>query len=162
MRLVKLMTYCIIYHSFQGLTNYSTLLLEKLVARERLNTLIIKLCPGTKGYSFGYRSSPRTAPPIFSSSSSTADAARNSFADDNTANTIESNEWPYEMGDFLRYIDNEELPPFIADILESQCSYLFYNGCVIAEIRDYRQAYPHMRCEIHHVLLRPTLTVSDF
>lgn len=73
---------------------------------------------------------------------------------------IENSLWPYEMGDFLRYIDNEELPSFIVDIIESRFSYLFYNGCVIAEIRDYRQAYPHKKCDIHHVLLRPTLTVS--
>lgn len=73
---------------------------------------------------------------------------------------IETKLWPYEMGDFLQYIDNEELPPFIVDELESQFSYLFYNGCIIAEVRDYRQAYPHTKCDIHHVLLRPTLTVS--
>lgn len=58
------------------------------------------------------------------------------------------------------YINNEELPPFLAKDLETECSYLFYNGCIIAEVRDYRQAYPHFKCDIHHVLLRPTLRVS--
>lgn len=110
----------------------------------------MKLYPGNKGYSFAFRSSSRA---------STTDS--NSFTEDNTANLIETKLWPYEMGDFLQYIDNEELPPFIVDELESQFSYLFYNGCVIAEVRDYRQAYPHTKCDIHHVLLRPTLTVSN-
>lgn len=121
---------------------YKSLLLEKLIARERLNTLILNLYPGNKGYSLAFRTD-RTDP---------------NYTED-TANMIETKQWPYEEDDLLRYIDNEELPPFIIDLLEPQFSYLFYNGCIIAEVRDYRQAYPHFKCDIHHVLLRPTLKV---
>ncbi|KAJ8942575.1 hypothetical protein NQ318_010383 [Aromia moschata] len=120
---------------------YKSRLLEKLVARERLNTLILNLYPGNKGYSLAFRTMSRTDP---------------NYTED-TANMIETKKWPYEEDDLLRYIDNEELPPFIIDLLEPQFSYLFYSGCIIAEVREYRQAYPFLKCDIHHVLLRPTL-----
>nr|CAI5870379.1 unnamed protein product [Callosobruchus analis] len=119
------------------------LLLEKLVARERLNTLIFNLYPGNKGYSLAFRT--------------VSCLEYSDFTDDTAADMIETNPRPYEEGNLLRYIDNEELPPYIADLLEPEFSYLFYSGCIIAEIRDYRQAYPHFKCDTHHVLLRPTL-----
>nr|CAH7740986.1 unnamed protein product [Callosobruchus chinensis] len=119
------------------------LLLEKLVARERLNTLIFNLYPGNKGYSLAFR----TVSCLESSD----------FLEDTAADMIETNPRPYEEGNLLRYIDNEELPPYIVDLLEPEFNYLFYSGCIIAEIRDYRQAYPHFKCDTHHVLLRPTL-----
>lgn len=78
---------------------------------------------------------------------------------DDTAEMFESKQWPYEEEKLLRYIDNEELPAYFVDILASQYSFLFYSGCVIAEVRDYRQAYPHFKCDIHHVLLKPSLQV---
>lgn len=78
---------------------------------------------------------------------------------DDTANIIETVQWPYDEDDLLRHIDNEELPPTFIDIFETHYSHLFYSGCIIAEIRDYRQAYPLSNCDIHHVLLRPTLKV---
>jgi hypothetical protein len=115
-------------------------ILEKLVARERLNTLILNLYPGNKGYSLAFRTTSRT----------------NQVMDD-TANMIETKQWPYEEDELLRYIDNEELPPYLIELLESHYSFLFYNGCIIAEVRDYRQSYPDSKCDIHHVLLRPTL-----
>ncbi|CAH0560453.1 unnamed protein product [Brassicogethes aeneus] len=114
-------------------------LLDKLVARERLNTLILNLYPGNRGYSLAFRTAPQSDNP------------------DNTAEIIQIKEWPYEMDEFLMYINNEELPPFLLELLEQDFSYLFYNGCIIAEVRNYRQAYPNTKCEIHHVLLRPTL-----
>lgn len=134
---------CIIYQ-FQE-TKYIPLLLEKLVVKERLNTMILNLYPGNKGYSLAFRTLSRSD---------------SNFTED-TANMIETELWPYEEDDLLRYIGNEELPPFILDLLESQFSYLFYNGCIIAEVRDYRQAYPQFKCDIHHVLLRPTPRVSS-
>ncbi|XP_060532135.1 transcription factor SPT20 homolog isoform X2 [Cylas formicarius] len=124
----------------QNNVRYHSLLLEKLVARERLNTVILNLYPSDKGYSLAFRL--------------TSCSDRNS-KDDHTANIIETKPRPYEEEDLLRYICNEALPPYILDILE-QFSYLFYSGCIIAEVRDYRQAYPHNKCDIHHVLLRPT------
>ncbi|XP_044256126.1 uncharacterized protein LOC123006037 isoform X1 [Tribolium madens] len=115
-------------------------ILEKLVARERLNTLILNLYPGNKGYSLAFRTTSRT----------------NQIMDD-TANMIETKQWPYDEDELLRYINNEELPPYLTDLIETHYSFLFYNGCVIAEVRDYRQSYPETTCDIHHVLLRPTL-----
>lgn len=79
---------------------------------------------------------------------------------DDMATMIEIKDMPYEDELLLSYIDNEELPPFLAEKLEPNHSFLFYSGCVIAEIRDYRQAYP-AKCDIRHVLLRPTLQVSE-
>lgn len=69
---------------------------------------------------------------------------------------IETPRWPYEEEELLSYIDNEELPVVLLDLLESEHSSLFYSGCIIAQIRDYRQAYPSFLCDTHHVLLRPT------
>ncbi|XP_045480455.1 transcription factor SPT20 homolog isoform X2 [Harmonia axyridis] len=119
---------------------YSSFLLEKLVIKERLNTLILNLYPGNKGFSMAFRSIPRSE-----------------VGSEDTANIIETMQWPYEDDDILRHIDNEELPPTLVDVFEMHYSHLFYSGCIIAEIRDYRQAYPHSNCDIHHVLLRPTL-----
>lgn len=73
---------------------------------------------------------------------------------------IETPTWPYEEEELLSYIDNEELPVILLDLLESEHSMLFYSGCVIAQVRDYRQAYPSFVCDTHHVLLRPTNQVS--
>lgn len=55
-------------------------------------------------------------------------------------------------------LDSEELPPLIIDFCNVNCPHLFYNGAVIAQIRDYRQSYPLDICDIHYVLLRPTAT----
>lgn len=81
---------------------------------------------------------------------------------EDTAEMIETKQWPYEKEELLSYINNEELPPFFKNILEPHYSFLYYSGHVIAEIRDYRQAYPHFQCDIHHVLLKPSLQVTIF
>lgn len=64
--------------------------------------------------------------------------------------------WPYEEEDLLESIDNEELPLVLVDIIEKKCPNLFYSGCVIVEIRDYRQSFPIYTCDTYHVLLKPT------
>lgn len=110
------------------------------MARERLNTMILNLFPGNKGYSLMFR-----------------EKSRSDDYDDN-ANIIEIKDMFYEQELLLSYIDNEELPPVLLDKLEPNHSFLFYSGCIIAEIRDYRRAYP-AKCDIHHVLLKPTLQV---
>lgn len=113
--------------------------------RDRLNTLILNLYAGNKGYSFAFRATARTHPNC-----------------DDTANMIESTRWPYEQDYILDYINREELPPHITSLFDCDCTNLFYTGCIIAEVRDYRQDYPHFKkCYIHHVLLRPTLKVRD-
>ncbi|CAB3236161.1 unnamed protein product [Arctia plantaginis] len=131
--------------NYQGLKTTSYLL-EKLLAIYNLNTLIINLYPGNKGYSLSLTvngNSQYLHPP-----------------DGHTSNQeetlIETPRWPYEEEELLSYIDNEELPVILLDLLESEHSCLFYSGCIIAQIRDYRQAYPSFLCDTHHVLLRPT------
>ncbi|KAG9348445.1 hypothetical protein JZ751_002180 [Albula glossodonta] len=69
----------------------------------------------------------------------------------------ESIRLPYEEGEMLEYLDAEELPPVLVNI--------FHCGCVIAEIRDYRQS-GNTKMPIYqsrHILLRPTMQtlISD-
>lgn len=65
--------------------------------------------------------------------------------------------WPYEEEELLACIDNEELPLMFIDLFEKRCPQLFYSGCVILEVRDYRQSFPiSTSCDKFHVLLRPT------
>jgi hypothetical protein len=68
----------------------------------------------------------------------------------------------YEQGELLSCIDNGQLPAMLAEQLEVNHSYLFYDGCIIAEIRDYRKVYPHNKPEIHHVLLKPSTQVHAY
>ncbi|CAH1268064.1 SUPT20H [Branchiostoma lanceolatum] len=63
---------------------------------------------------------------------------------------------PYEESDLLDYLDTEELPPILVDLLERSQANVFYNGCVIAEVRDFRRTANSKTYESHHVLLRPT------
>lgn len=65
----------------------------------------------------------------------------------------------YEQGELLSCIDNGQLSAMLAEQLENNHSHLFYNGCIIAEVRDYRKAFPHNTAEVHHVLLKPTTQV---
>ena len=66
----------------------------------------------------------------------------------------------YEQGELLSCIDNGQLPAMLAEQLEPNNAHLFYDGCIIAEVRDYRKAIPHNKAEIHHVLLKPTTQVK--
>ena len=82
----------------------------------------------------------------------------------------------YEEDDLLNSIDNQELPSSLVDLLDFQSSdsvaatdSLFYNGCIVAEIRDERRVDPQRTAksvgnklvhpspgDVSHVLLRPT------
>lgn len=79
-----------------------------------------------------------------------------------TEGVTETMRWPYEEDEFLRYIDNEELPPVLVDLLETSHPELYYSGCIIAEVRDYRQAFQNYIYDTHHVLLRPTTQVDRY
>lgn len=105
-------------------------LLEKLVAKEKLNCLVVNLYLGNEGYSLMLKT--------------------------RTGCDTETIRLPYEEGEILQYIDNEELPPLLIDLLERSQANLFYNGCVIVEVRDYRRTSNPSTCDYHHVLLRPT------
>ena len=110
-------------------------ILAKLINREGLNTLVVNLYPGNEGYSLMLR-------------------GRNGY----DAETIKL---PYEESDLLDYIDNEELPPVLIDLLEKSQANLFYSGCVIVELRDHRRT-TNNSYDTRYVMLRPTPQVLLF
>ncbi|XP_040610354.1 transcription factor SPT20 homolog isoform X5 [Mesocricetus auratus] len=108
-------------------------LLEKLVMRENLSCLVVNLYPGNEGYSLMLRGK--------------------------NGSDSETIRLPYEEGELLEYLDAEELPPILVDLLEKSQVNIFHCGCVIAEIRDYRQS-SNMKSpgyQSRHILLRPTM-----
>ncbi|KAK9296973.1 hypothetical protein QLX08_009163 [Tetragonisca angustula] len=113
-------------------------LLGRLVQREGLHTLIVNLYAGNKGYSLAVRNSDKG----------------NQY--DKNSILAETQLMGYEQGELLSCIDNGQLPAMLAEQLETNHSHLFYDGCIIAEVRDYRKAFPHSKAEVHHVLLKPT------
>uniref|UniRef100_UPI00359024BE transcription factor SPT20 homolog isoform X2 n=1 Tax=Myxine glutinosa TaxID=7769 RepID=UPI00359024BE len=107
-------------------------LLEKVVNRDRPCCLIINFFKGNEGYSLMLR-------------------AKN-------GSDVETLHLPYEEGEFLAYLDSGELPPVLVDLLEKAQVNIFHSGCVIAEIRDYRQVglVKGQAPDVRHVLLKPT------
>lgn len=77
-------------------------------------------------------------------------------SDLNNEDLQETIRWPYEEDDLLECLDNEELPLILVDLIEAKYPNLFYSGCVIAEVRDYRQSFPMTTCDTYHLLLRPS------
>jgi transcription factor SPT20 homolog len=136
---------------FQSNLSPSSFLLDKLVTRERLHTLIINLYPGNKGYSLAFR--PAASTP---SSNSMVNPRHQQFSQ--SENLQETPSWLYDNAHLLTALDSEELPPLIIDFCNVHCPHLYYNGAVIAQIRDFRQSYPLDICDIHFVLLRPNST----
>lgn len=63
---------------------------------------------------------------------------------------------PYEESEFLDYLDAQELPPILVDLLEKSQANIFYSGCVIVEVRDYRHCPAAGSYDSNYVLLRPT------
>nr|XP_048305708.1 transcription factor SPT20 homolog [Myodes glareolus] len=126
-------------------------LLKKLMKREPLPCLVVNLYPENQGYSL--------------------------LLKDKDGVLIEPFPGPYVGQKLLEYLDAGELPSFLIDILENSAVNVFHSGCVIAEIRDYRQCgdiYPPEEpaaeaavssptCQVQHVLLRPAMQslVSD-
>uniref|UniRef100_A0A4X1VEW2 Spt20-like SEP domain-containing protein n=1 Tax=Sus scrofa TaxID=9823 RepID=A0A4X1VEW2_PIG len=108
-------------------------LLEKLVRRESLPCLVVNLYPGNEGYSLMLK------------------GKNGSYS--------ESIQLPYEERELLEYLDAEELPPALVDLLEKSPVNFFHRGCVIAEIRDYRQSsgMEPPGYQSRHILLRPTM-----
>jgi hypothetical protein len=132
-------------------------LVSLLCRRDRCNRLLVTLLPNNEGYSVHV---------VTSNSSSTTNS---SASCSNGSSEIELFRLPYEDDDFLTYIDNEELPTPILDLLEKAWPELFYSGCVIAEVRDHRRlplpsnasnGASQMTDDVagltSHVLLRPT------
>ncbi|XP_035867056.1 transcription factor SPT20 homolog isoform X2 [Phyllostomus discolor] len=108
-------------------------LLEKLVMQETLSCLVVNLYPGNEGYSLMLRGK--------------------------NGSDSETIRLPYEEGELLEYLDAEELPPILVDLLEKSQANIFHCGCVLAEVRDYRQC-GHTKppgYQSRHILLRPTM-----
>ncbi|XP_077202316.1 transcription factor SPT20 homolog isoform X4 [Paroedura picta] len=108
-------------------------LLEKLVMQEALSCLVVNLYPGNEGYSLMLRGK--------------------------NGSDSETIRLSYEEGELLEYLDNEELPPILVDLLEKSQINIFHCGCVITEIRDYRQSgsLKSATYQSRHVLLHPTM-----
>ncbi|XP_065116577.1 transcription factor SPT20 homolog isoform X3 [Paramisgurnus dabryanus] len=108
-------------------------LLEKLVSQESVSCLVVNLYPGNEGYSLMLRGK--------------------------NGSDSETIRLRYEEGELLEYLDAEELPPILVDLLEKSQVNIFHCGCVIAEVRDYRQSgnAKMPTYQSRHVLLRPTM-----
>ncbi|XP_015186499.1 PREDICTED: transcription factor SPT20 homolog isoform X2 [Polistes dominula] len=114
-------------------------LLGRLVQRENLHTLIVNLHCGNRGYSLAVRNSSDKG---------------NQYEKNSVLS--KSQFMGYEQGELLSCIDNGQLPAMLAEQLETNHSHLFYDGCIIAEVRDHRKSFAHNKPEVHHVLLKPT------
>ncbi|EDL29747.1 mCG113665, partial [Mus musculus] len=121
-------------------------LLEKLLRKEALPCLVVNLYSENQGYSLMLK--------------------------DKSGSFSETSQLPYDVKKLLEYLDAEELPSFLIDVLDKSPVNVFHHGCVIAEIRDYRQcsnssAVPSTTSppayQTRHILLRPTMQslVSD-
>ena len=148
----------------------TSFLLDKLVLRDKLNTLIITLYPGNKGYSLAFRKN-NLHDHHYGGTMPVANATligRKSLLNDSTNSPSieilhETMVWPYEDADLLDCLDNEEIPQALMEFLHTKCLHLFYSGCVVAEIRDYRQSFPVVDiCDNYHVLLRPSYQVRPW
>ncbi|XP_047571095.1 transcription factor SPT20 homolog [Lutra lutra] len=108
-------------------------LLEKLVRRESLPCLVVNLHRGEGGYSLMLQ------------------GQHGAYS--------ETVRLPYEERELLEYLDAEELPPALLDVLEKSEVNLFQCGCVIAQVRDYRQCSggEPPGYQSRHILLRPTM-----
>ncbi|XP_066474114.1 transcription factor SPT20 homolog isoform X8 [Tiliqua scincoides] len=101
--------------------------------QETLSCLVVNLYPGNEGYSLMLRGK--------------------------NGSDSETIRLPYEEGELLEYLDAEELPPILVDLLEKSQINIFHCGCVITEIRDYRQSgnLKSPTYQSKHILLRPTM-----
>ncbi|XP_077402679.1 transcription factor SPT20 homolog isoform X1 [Vanacampus margaritifer] len=108
-------------------------LLDKLLSQESVSCLVVNLYAGNDGYSLMLRGK--------------------------NGSDSETIRLPYEEGELLEYLDAEELPPVLVDLLEKSQVNIFHCGCVLVEVRDYRQcANTKMPTyQSRHVLLRPTM-----
>ncbi|XP_023661051.1 transcription factor SPT20 homolog isoform X2 [Paramormyrops kingsleyae] len=108
-------------------------LLEKLVSQESVSCLVVNLYPGNEGYSLMLRGK--------------------------NGSDSETIRLPYEEGELLEYLNGEQLPPVLLDLLEKAQVNIFHCGCVIAEVRDYRQS-GNTKMPLYqsrYILLRPTM-----
>lgn len=83
--------------------------------------------------------------------------------EDNGDCLVEAIRCTYEIESLLECIDNETLPMMFIDLFQSRVPTVFYSGCVIVQVRDYRQSFPNSSCcDIYYVLLKPTNQVLTY
>jgi len=69
---------------------------------------------------------------------------------------------PYEDNEIFSYLDNQEIPPVLLEVLEKTQHCHMYSGCVVCEVRDYRSPSQTggSNYNRHLLLLRPTAEVG--
>ncbi|KAL5280807.1 SUPT20H family protein [Megaselia abdita] len=157
-----------------GRQRHRSFILEHLVATENIHRIVINLFPGNKGYSLCYYSDSETGSGPSTSQQNGLDNHYHHFQSQqnqhqhhhhhqkhlqNNKHLVELFHWPYEVDELLYYLDNCQIPTFIADILDERVPNVYYSGgCVICEVRDYRQNFllSSNSCDTSFVLLRPT------
>lgn len=120
-------------------------MLGKLVNRENLNTLVLNLYPQNEGYTFGFNLK-----------------LNNYFYNKNNLNKLETKLVPYEENDLLFYINTGEIPPIIIDLVDHMNANLFYDGCIVLEVRDYRRTKQlttvnSIKYDLSYILLQPSM-----
>ena len=125
-------------------------LLSRYIKEEKLSYLILKLHPQNQGYSISLKK-------VYDKSASKQASSPVS------ALVLETIKLPYEENELLDYIDNEQIPPMLVDVLDSNCDSdehldLFHFGKLFVEIQDYRKNanVNNQTYESKFVLLRPT------
>lgn len=63
----------------------------------------------------------------------------------------------YAEDSILQYVEKEQLPPHLLDILDKAEPGLFYCGCVIAEIHDQKSG---VLDRLYRILLHPSNMVN--
>ena len=126
-------------------------LLSRYIKEEKLSHLILKLHPQNQGYSISLKK-------VYDRSS-----AKQQTGSPAAAQVLETIKLPYEESELLDYIDNEQIPPMLVDVLDSNCDSdehldLFHFGQLFVEIQDYRKNanVNNQNYESRFVLLRPT------
>lgn len=108
-------------------------LLDRFIQGELLNLVVLTLYPANEGYTLALK---------------IQDALENETA------LI-----PYDDNELLNFIDNQQLPPMLVELLEEVGAHVFYDGCVFVEVRDFREISSKLSW---HVLLKPTFQVCSF
>lgn len=77
---------------------------------------------------------------------------------------MDENELPIEIffnyneDSILEYVEKEQLPPHLLDLLDRAEPKLFYYGCVIAEIHNKKDGILN---DLYRILLRPSNMVNN-
>jgi hypothetical protein len=127
-------------------------LLARYVKEEKLPHLVLKLFPADQGYALSLRRAPDRP--------SVKSMTNGRLLSPSLPETIRL---PYDQSELLAYIDNEQLPPMLLDVLDSnsdsdQFLDFFHQGRLFVEVQDFRRnAYASARKhEPRFVALKPT------